>query len=101
MSQALYSLSELLVEVNKYLEQTAPWKLVKTDKKKAGLVLYECLEIVRICGILFSPVMPKKMDQLLSILGERADFKNIEWGRLPLGKQLQKPQALFPKIQVI
>ena len=99
LSSALYLLFELLVEVNKYLEQTAPWKLVKTDKKKAGLILYDCLEVLRICGILLFPVMPKKMDQLLSALGETAHFENIKWGRLPLGKNLEKPQALFPKIQ--
>ena len=98
LSQTLQSLAGLLVEVNKYLEQTAPWKLVKTDKQKAGAVLYDCLEVLRICGILLSPVMPKKMDQLLSALGETADFKNTEWGRLPLGKSLKHPTALFPKI---
>ena len=98
LSQALQSLSGLLVEVNKYLEQTAPWKLVKTDKRKAGLVLYDCLEVLRICGILLSPVMPKKMEQLLSALGESLSFKNTEWGRLPLGKSLDRPKALFPKI---
>ena len=98
LSQGLCSLSELLVELNKYLEQTAPWKLVKTDKQKAGLILYDCLEVLRICGILLSPVMPKKMERLLSALGETARFKNSEWGRLPLGKNLEHPKALFPKI---
>ena len=100
LSQALQSLSELLAEVNRYLEQTAPWKLVKTDKQQAGLVLYNCLEVLRICGILLSPVMPKKMEQLLSALGEEVSFKNIEWGRLPLGKNLEHPKALFPKIVI-
>ena len=98
LSQALHSLSELLAEVNKYLERTAPWKLVKTDKPHAEFVLYNCLEVLRICGILLSPVMPQKMHQLLSALGETADFKNIEWGRLPLGKSLGHTKALFPKI---
>ncbi|MCZ0933423.1 MAG: methionine--tRNA ligase [Oligoflexia bacterium] len=100
LSQALQSLSGLLVEVNKYLEQTAPWKLVKTDKQKAGLALYNCLEVLRICGILLSPVMPRKMERLLSALGETAVFKNAEWGRLPLGKKLKHPKALFPKILI-
>ena len=60
LSQGLCSLSELLVELNKYLEQTAPWKLVKTDKRKAGMVLYDCLEALRICGILLSLLCQKK-----------------------------------------
>ena len=98
LSQALQTLAGLLIEVNKYLEQTAPWKLVKIDKQKAGAVLYDCLEVLRICGILFFPVMPKKMNQLLSALGETAHYENIKWGRLPLGKSLGQTKPLFPKI---
>ena len=98
LSQVLADLSDLLGEVNKYLEQNAPWKLVKTDKIKAGFVLYNSLEVLRICAILLSPVMPKKMNQLLSELGEKADFKHIQWGRLPLGNRLKHSKPLFPKI---
>ena len=99
LSQALQRVSELLVEVNKYLEQTAPWKLVKTDTQGAGRVLYECLEVLRICGILAWPVMPNKMSHLLSALGEQPHFENIKWGRLPLGKKLGQTKPLFPKTQ--
>ena len=98
LSQALAGLSDLLGEVNKYLEQNAPWKLVKTDKNKAGFVLYNSLEVLRICAILLAPVMPRKMNQLLSELGEKADFRHIQWGRLPLGGRLKHSKPLFPKI---
>ncbi|MCY4321786.1 MAG: class I tRNA ligase family protein [Bdellovibrionaceae bacterium] len=100
LSQALHLLSSLLVEVNKYLEQTAPWKLVKIDKKQAGVVLYNCLEVLRICGILLAPVMPKKMEKFLSALGEEVIFKNTKWGRQALGKALKHSSGLFPKILI-
>ena len=98
LSQALSSALSLLTRVNQYLEQTAPWKLLKKDKTEAGFILYNSLETLRICAILFQPVMPVKMNQLLGELGELADFKNAQWGRLPLKKPLKKTQALFPKI---
>ena len=99
LSQALEGLSGILVEVNRYLEKTAPWKLVATDKGQAGSVLYNSLEVVRICAILMSPVMPKKMNQLLSDLGGELNFAHISWGSCPLTKLLKHPQPLFPKIK--
>ena len=99
LSQALEALSFLMVEVNKYLEQKAPWKLVQSDKKAAGIVLYNSLEVLRISAILLFPVMPKKMEQLLADLGEEPNFKHIQWGSFPFKKSIQKPQPLFPKIQ--
>ena len=99
LSQALDSVCCLLNEVNKYLEQTAPWKMVKTDKEKAGVSLYNSLEVLRICAILLFPVMPQKMEQLLSELGETLNFKNTRWGSFPFKKLIQHPKPLFPKIQ--
>jgi len=99
LSQALDSVCGLLSEVNKYLEQVVPWKTVKKDKVRAGVSLYNSLEVLRICAILLSPVAPKKMEQLLSELGEALEFKNIQWGSFPFKKLIQHPKPLFPKIQ--
>ena len=100
LSQALSGLCVILSEINRYLEKEPPWKTVKTDKAQAGLVLYNSLEALRICTILIHPVMPQKTKELLSFLGEKPEFKNIQWGRLPLGKKLQKAPIFFPKIQI-
>ena len=99
LSQALAGLSDLLGEVNKHLEQKAPWKLVKTDREKAGFALYNSLEVLRICAILLSPVMPKKMKQLLFELGEELNFENIQWGSFSFKKPIKHPKPLFPKIE--
>lgn len=102
LSQALEAVASLLSEVNRYLEREAPWKLVKRDKDRAGTVLYNALEVLRISAILLFPVMPKKMKEFLSTLGEESEkpkFENSKWGRLPLGKSISQPKPLFPKIQ--
>ena len=98
LSQALEGVSFILSEINRYLEKSAPWKTIKTDKAQAGLVLYNSLEALRICTLLIHPVMPTKTTELLSFLGESPSFKNCKWGRLPLGKKLEKTPILFPKI---
>ena len=98
LSQVLENISELLSDVNRYLEREAPWKLIKKDKLKAGVVLYNSLEVLRISAILLSPVMPRKMEQILLALGEDLSFKHLVWGRLPLNKKrLANPKPLFPK----
>ena len=99
LSQALRRVSVILSEINKYLEKTAPWKSIKTDKAEAGSVLYNSLEALRICSILIHPVIPNKTTELLSFLGESPGFKNTFWGRLPLGKKLENPPIFFPKIK--
>ena len=98
LREALDKINKILSEVNRYLEQEAPWKTVKTNKEEAAGVLYNSLEVLRICSILLYPVMPEKMEKLLSALGEEASFDSLVWGRLPLGKDLKHSKPLFPKI---
>ena len=98
LSEALEKTQNLLTEVNIYLEKTAPWKMIKTNKEEAGVVLYTSLESLRICGILFFPVMPKKMTTLLEILKSEPSARNLKWGKLKAGQDLKSPSPLFPKI---
>ena len=110
LSQALESVSALLTEVNRFLERSAPWKQIKTDRKAAGQTLAVSLEALRISGILLFPVMPEKMRDMLEILGERLPedgpkWESLKWGGgLPEGARsgqavLKRPPPLFPKRQ--
>ena len=99
LSQALEKVSQLLRELNRYLEQTTPWKLVKTDKAEAACVLYTVFETLRICAILTYPVMPAKMKEFLLELGEEPLFKNREWACFSFPKPVHSLKPLFPKIE--
>ncbi len=98
LSQALDKIDKMLSKVNRYLEQETPWKIVKVNKEEAACVLYNSLEVLRICSILLHPVMPEKMTKLLDMLGEEASLNSLTWGRLPLGNKLKHSEPLFPKI---
>jgi methionyl-tRNA synthetase len=93
----------LVRRTNRYIEETAPFKLWKTDKIKAGGVLYNALEALRISAVLLHPVMPNKMSELLRQLGWELDgvpiwSEQARWGLLKPGTLLKPGPYLFPRI---
>lgn len=97
LHSALETTLQLVRRANKYMEQTEPWKLAKTDLKAAGSVLYHVLEIFRLSATLLSPVIPGKMDSLLRQLGLEKSHLQLKWGVLPPGIQTQEAEVLFPR----
>lgn len=93
---------DLLSAANKYIDTIAPWKLAKEDMKTTGECLAACIEVLRIAGILLSPVMPSKTAQLLKDIGYTgpvtADAAH-SWGETPPGTAVTKGEILFPRIQ--
>jgi len=86
--------------INKFMEIQAPWKLVKTDKEKAGTVLYIAAEGLRLAANLLHPLMPEKMNTLIAALPTSStDNKNkYSWGELKSGEKILEFPTLFPRI---
>lgn len=97
LHSALEDVLQLVRRANKYMEETAPWKLVKTDPAATGTVLWHVLEIFRLAASLLSPVIPGKIANLLHQLGLDADALRLEWGVLPAGVQTRAAEVLFPR----
>ena len=97
---ALTAIMELLSSTNKYIDNFAPWKLVKEDAVKTAECLVSSLEVVRIVAILLSPVMPQKMSQLLVSMGiDNFDIDDTQiWGMLSPGTPITKGEPIFPRI---
>ncbi|MCK4981136.1 MAG: methionine--tRNA ligase, partial [Candidatus Delongbacteria bacterium] len=88
---------KMIRNTNKYMEDTAPWKLIKENKELCGAVLYNALESVRISSILLSPVIPKKFEEIKDVFN--GEFPTVlEFGKLQPGKKINKAVPLFPKI---
>lgn len=100
-SYALEHIVHVLTAANKYLEEKAPWKMAKEDLAGAGHVLATTLEVLRITAILLSPVMPRKMAELLQRLGiEKADWAQASvWPGVPSGAPVRKGDPLFPRME--
>jgi methionyl-tRNA synthetase len=66
---ALAEAMRLSSEVNQYLSDQAPWTLVRTDRERAGTVLYVALRAVDNLKVLFTPFLPHTSQQLHELLG--------------------------------
>jgi methionyl-tRNA synthetase len=99
-SKAMEAIVRLLKATNQFLEEKAPWTTAKTDTVQAGKDLYSAIEVLRISGILLQPVLPTKMDSLLSQIGcdDRTFEATKEWGKTPDGTLMEKGKPLFPRI---
>ena len=86
---------------NKYLADTEPWKLAKTDMERVGTILNLSLQLAANLAIAFEPFLPFSSEKLRGMLG----MESFEWeqlGRTDLltaGHELGKAELLFEKIE--
>ncbi|MCD7972150.1 MAG: methionine--tRNA ligase [Candidatus Azobacteroides sp.] len=86
---------------NKYLADTEPWKLAKTDMERVGSILNVSLQIVANLGIAFEPFLPFSAQKIRNFI----NLESCNWE--DLGKitvlsaehQLSSPELLFEKIE--
>ena len=103
---ALESTWELIKRTNRYIEDSAPWNLAKSEDTIGRLraVLYNALEAVRIAALFTAPVMPSTSVEVFKRLGLDNPFAVTDlaaeshWGRLPVGNPVVKGDALFQRI---
>jgi len=86
---------------NKYLAETEPWKVIKTDEDRVRTILNISLQIAANIEILIEPFLPFTADKLMKMLNygghlwEDAGKVNL----LHRGHQLNDPVLLFEKIE--
>ena len=97
LNEAIENTMQYIRSVNKYMEENAPWKLVKEDKSAAGRILYTAGEALRLGAVLLSPVMPNRTAILLDALN--APGVDLSWGGLKPGEILKDHEPLFPRVK--
>lgn len=86
---------------NKYLADTEPWKLAKTDMARVETILNLSLQITANLAIAFKPFLPFSVDKMRNFI----NVKNLSWEQLgsvdilPAGHQLGTAELLFEKIE--
>ena len=86
---------------NKYLAETEPWKLAKTDMSRVATILNISLQIAANLSIAFEPFLPFSSEKLRNMLN-LAGFDWSELGKMNLlaeNHQLNTPELLFEKIE--
>jgi methionyl-tRNA synthetase len=122
---ALKEALRLAAEVNKYLDEQAPWFEIKENRTAAATTVFTALKAIDSLKILFSPVLPFTSEKLHTLLGyqqplfgeqrvetvrdELSEHKVLRYdperatgswapSDLQPGTPLQEPEALFEKL---
>ena len=85
---------------NKYISDTEPWKVAKTDMDRCATILNVSLQICADLAIAFEPFTPFAAQRLRKMLGSPLDWEIL--GRptiLPVGHVLAEPELLFAKVE--
>ena len=86
---------------NKYLADTEPWKVAKTDMARVATILNISLQLAANLAIAFEPFLPFSSQKLRNMLN-MSEFDWEQLGRTDLleaGHQLNKAELLFEKIE--
>jgi methionyl-tRNA synthetase len=123
---ALTEVMRLAAQVNTYLSEQEPWKIIKSDRERAATVLYVALRCVDNLKVMLTPFLPFTCQRLHELLGyagwlagplafreyteeDGSTHRGLTgdysaWvGRweptsLPIGQALHKPEPLFKKL---
>ena len=87
-------------EANRYVEDGAPWKLVKEDRSRCATVLYTALAVISGINVALSPYLPFTCQRLHGYLGNEGPLQAAGWRlRIPAAAQpLAEAEPLFKKL---
>lgn len=99
--EALKEAMQLARIGNKYLADTEPWKLAKTDISRVETILYIALQITANLTTAFAPFLPMSSARLLTMIKSQAfDWETLgSMDLIPAGHQLAEAELLFEKIE--
>ncbi len=86
---------------NKYLADSEPWKLAKTDMDRVATIMHLALQITANLAIAFEPFLPFSAQKLRTML----NMPEVNWDKLGTttilseGSMVEKPELLFEKIE--
>ena len=86
---------------NKYLQETEPWKVAKTDMARTATILNTAIQMCANLSIAFEPFLPFMSEKLMKMLRE----EKITWDMLGSfdliaeGTKIGEPELLFEKIE--
>lgn len=86
---------------NKYLADTEPWKVIKTDPERVKTILNIALQITANTAIAIEPFMPFSADKMIDMLAvEKFGWEQLgSMGLVEAGHKIGTPALLFEKIE--
>ena len=107
LNEALIRIWQLVARANKYVDERAPWNLVKEEATHGQLrtVMYNLVECLRIIALVVKPFLPTTGDKIWTQLGitdpvSKQTLADTAWGGLKPGIQTKKGDPIFPRIDL-
>ena len=108
LSDSIKLVWSFISRTNKYIDETTPWVLGKDETRKAELnrVLYDLVESLRAISVMVEPFIPTTARRIWAQLNLPQNFDEIrisdieQWGQTPVGITINKPEQLFPRIEI-
>lgn len=108
-TQAIHKYVEVMVQqivsMNKYIDEMAPWVLLKTDPERMSTVLYVVMEVLRYAAIAYQPLIPESANKILdqlSIPKHERSFSHLNTSySIKVGTPITKPVVVFPRFEVV
>ena len=102
VADSLEAIFSMLRRANKYIDETMPWVLAKSEETKGRLatVIYNLLEVIRTAAVLLVPYIPSTSKAIFGQLGtDKTEFESVAaFGALESGKPLGDAFTLFARI---
>ncbi|MDG6224661.1 MAG: methionine--tRNA ligase [Candidatus Thermoplasmatota archaeon] len=102
LKDGIRSMMALVNEANRYFNDMAPWKLIKTDKGRCGTVMATALCVGRTISFGLYPYIPHSMKAWCRMIGIKEPSGSL-WSEglepIPAGLEIVKPSPLFKRIE--
>lgn len=90
---------------NKYIDQAAPWKAIKTDPERAKAIIFVCSYVSKVLATLLVPFLPDAANRIwdqLNLQGQAADPNHLteirSFNSMPNQLEIKEPKMLFVKL---
>ena len=104
VADAIDEIFVLLRRANKYIDETMPWALAKSDetKQRLGTVLYNLLEAIRFAAIALKPFLPDTSDRILAQINcENGGLESLNaFGAIAAGEKVGAGEILFARLDM-
>ncbi|WP_028855574.1 methionine--tRNA ligase [Psychrilyobacter atlanticus] len=106
-SKALEAIWKFVSRMNKYIDETMPWALAKTDegKPRLAVVLKNLVEALNKIAVMVYPYIPESASKMWEQLGIDGDIKTAKvedikaWDILKAGHKLGEATPIFPRLE--
>ena len=103
LSKGIDEIFVFISKLNKFMDESEPWNMIKSDKELTARILTELIESFRVIGLFLQPFLPITSKLLLDTLNIDNKLRMFEYlnskNFLKQRHKLNEPKALFPRLE--